>query len=587
MLSRQRSPVPAPWSTSCADVLQPHYAIDLREPERHRIQITLTVTASRDELQLSLPCWTPGSYLERDYVRHLEGLWARCGERLLQPQRCDRHSWRITGISRGESIEVHYTVLGVESSVRTNWLDGQSGFLTAAAWALGVEGCRWQPHQLSVQLPEGWQVATALSRVDGGWCASDYDQLIDAPLALGHLAQLDFSVGGVPHHWVWQGLLQPAPVAAWQEHLPRLCSAVCALLGTDRPASDDYLFMTRFTAEGYGGLEHDDCTALMFCRRQLATAAGSRKLLQLAAHEYLHQWNVRRLRPAQLRPYRYDGAVLIPELWFAEGVTSYYDQLVLLHAGLCSESDYLSDLAKDISRLLTTPGRSVQSLLESGTEAWVKLYRRDAHSDNQQVSYYLKGAMVALLIDLYLLAKGSGLHVLLQQLWQRFGSCTRGYTQQDLMASITALDADLGALVQEWLSGVDDLPLAGYLKNAGLLLSSEPCSVPFSGLHLDLVQGQLQVRRVESNSPGEDAGLSPGDELLALDGERLRRSEQFDQWLVAGLDQQLLICRDGAVRSMVLSSHPPQPKSWSLRLDPEANEEACRLRHRWFTGPTL
>ena len=133
MLSRQRSPVPAPWSTSCADVLQPHYAIDLREPERHRIQITLTVTASGDELQLSLPCWTPGSYLERDYVRHLEGLWARCGERLLQPQRRDRHSWRITGISRGESIEVHYTVLGVESSVRTNWLDGQSGFLTAAA----------------------------------------------------------------------------------------------------------------------------------------------------------------------------------------------------------------------------------------------------------------------------------------------------------------------------------------------------------------------------------------------------------------------------------------------------------------------
>ena len=566
---------------------QLQYLLDLREPERHRIQVTLQVQSRGDELLLSLPSWTPGSYLERDYVRHLEALWARCGDRLLQSERSDRHSWRIAGLSSGDLVEVHYAVLGVESSVRTNWLDPHSGFLTGAAWALAVDGYRWQPHCLRLHLPDGWEVATALPADSGGWCAHNYDQLVDAPLALGHLSSLDFQVGGVPHQWVWQGLRTPAPVSSWQEHLPRLCQAVCALLGSERPVSDDYLFMTRFTAGGYGGLEHDDCTALMFCRRDLATASGSRQLLQLAAHEYLHQWNVRRLRPAQLRPYSYSGAVLIPELWFAEGITSYYDQLVLLHAGLCSEEDYLADLAKDISRLLTTPGRSVQSLLESGTEAWVKLYRRDAHSDNQQVSYYLKGALVAVLMDLHLLAAGSGLHLLLQQLWQQFGPAERGYTQSDLMAAISALDADLGTLVQAWLSGVDDLPLAGYLKKAGLLLAPEPYSIPFTGLHLDRVEGQVQVRRVERNSPGEDAGLSPGDELLALDGERLRRSEQFEQWLQVGLEQKLLICRDGAIRQVDLLSRSPQPKSWTLRPDPEASEEACRLRTRWFMGPIL
>ena len=565
---------------------QPHYALDLREPQRHRIQVTLSLTPVRGQLQLQLPCWTPGSYLERDYVRHLEGLWAQQGSQLIEVERSSRHSWTLHGLRPDEPLQVHYAVLGVEASVRTNWLDAESGFLTAAAWALEVEGCRWQPHSLSLQLPPAWQVATSLQPKANGWQARDYDQLVDAPLALGALQELTFNVGGVPHRWVWQGLSQPAPLAAWHEDLHRLCSAVCALLGSSRPVSDAYLFMTRFTAGGYGGLEHDDCTALMFCRREFGTVAGTRRLLQLAAHEYLHQWNVRRLRPRQLRPYRYGGAVLVPELWFAEGVTSYYDQLVLLHAGLCSEEDYLTDLAKDISRLLTTPGRRVQSLLDSGTEAWVKLYRADAHSSNQQVSYYLKGTLVALLLDLHLLARGSGLHGLLQRLWQRFGVAERGYSQADLMAAVAELDPELETLLNGWLTGVDELPLDGYLKTVGLNLTPDTSTVAFSGLHLELVDAQLLVRRVVRDSPGEDAGLSPGDELLAINGERLRRTEQFEQWLQPGVEQNLLVCSDGRVRTVPIQPRAPQPSSWSLRIDPQASEAACRLRSHWFSSPT-
>ena len=569
------------WS----EVLGPSFQLDLRQPQSHRFSVQLNFRAQQQRESVALPSWTPGSYLERDYVRHLEGLQAWVNGQPVPLQRQSRHLWWLEDLPPGAEVELRYSLLAVEASVRTNWLDVETGFLTGAAWAMAVESQRWLPHQLSLQCPSGWSVATSLESTTEGWRAASYDVLVDSPLALGDLHTLHFEVGGVPHRWVWQGLQRPAPRQSWQQQLPKICAATCALLGAERPISDDYLFITRFSATGYGGLEHDDGCALMFSRRELATAAGQRQLLQLAAHEYLHQWNVRRLRPVGLRPYRYGQAVLIPELWFAEGVTSYYDQLIVLQAGLCSEEEYLEDLSKDLSRFLSTPGRHVQSLLESATEAWVKLYRRDAHSDNQQISYYLKGALVSLLLDLHLLAQGQGLHVLLQQLWLRFGRVGRGYSQADIEQLVGELDPQLPALLHSWLSGVDDLPLSGYLKSVGLDLLPDPAESPYSGLQSTFQEGQLTISKVDRDSPAELAGLSPGDELLALDAERLRSPEQLPPLLSAGGQHELLFCRDGAVRSTALRPSTPQPCRWSLRLDPNASEAACHLRRSWFQGP--
>jgi predicted metalloprotease with PDZ domain len=569
------------------EVLGPTFRLDLRQPKTHRFSVQLNFRAQQHRESIALPSWTPGSYLERDYVRHLEGLQAWVDGQPACLERRSRHLWWLEALPLGAEVELRYSLLAVEPSVRTNWLDAETGFLTAAAWAMEVESFRWQPHQVNLLCPEGWKVATSLEPVDGGWRAKTFDVLVDSPLALGDLQELTFSVGGVPHRWVWQGLQHPAPLDCWQEQLPKICTATCALLGEQRPVSKDYLFMTRFSAKGYGGLEHDDGCALMFSRRELSTAAGQRRLLQLSAHEYLHQWNVRRLRPVGLRPYRYGQAVLIPELWFAEGVTSYYDQLIVLQAGLCSEEDYLEDLSKDISRYLSTPGRQVQSLLDSASEAWVKLYRRDAHSDNQQISYYLKGALVSLLLDLHLLAQGKGLHVLLQQLWQRFGVAGRGYSQADVANLVGELDPQLPALLESWLVGVDELPLSGYLKSVGLDLCPDPAESPYCGLQLVFQEGQLNISKVDRDSPAELAGLSPGDELLALDAERLRTTEQFGPSLTAGGQHDLLFCRDGAVRSTELRPLAAQPCRWSLRLDPNASEAVCRLRRSWFQGPAL
>lgn len=561
----------------------PSFTLDLSQPRSHRIGVTLRFVPQSSTQELLLPAWTPGSYLEREYVRHLDRLEVRQGGRTLRPRRLQRHRWRLE-TSPGKEVEVFYGVLGVERSVRTNWLDGDGAFLTAAAWALLVEGQRWQPQGVRLQLPMTWQTACSLPGEGPEFEARDFDALVDAPIACGDLRRLAFDVAGHPHEWVWQGLPEPAPVGRWQQALPALAQAACGLMGERAPAAAAYLMLVRFCGEGYGGLEHDDGCALLYSRRELKHADGIRRLYQLVAHEYLHQWNVRRLRPRELQPYDYGGATIVPTLWFAEGVTSYFDGLVVLRAGLCSEDELLRDWSDDISRYRTTPGRAVQTLEASSEEAWVKLYRPDAHSAGHQISYYLKGQLVALLLDLHLLAVNDSLQGVLQRLWQGFGRCGRGYGPDDLFAVIGASAPDLPGSLDRWLRSLDELPLDGYLKTVGMELLADPATTPTTGLRLESVSGLLQVQRVDRASPAETAGLAPGDELIAGDGERLHTQEQLDTCLRQDQPVELLISRDGRVQTLLLIPGAPTPMRWRLVPDPSAGPDPCLLRHRWLHG---
>jgi len=561
----------------------PSFTLDLSQPRSHRIGVTLRFVPQSSTQELLLPAWTPGSSLEREYVRHVDRLEVRQGGRTLRPRRLQRHRWRLE-TSPGKEVEVFYGVLGVERSVRTNWLDGDGAFLTAAAWALLVEGQRWQPQGVRLQLPMTWQTACSLPGEGPEFEARDFDALVDAPIACGDLRRLAFDVAGHPHQWVWQGLPEPAPVGRWQQALPALAQAACGLMGERAPAAAAYLMLVRFCGEGYGGLEHDDGCALLYSRRELKHADGIRRLYQLVAHEYLHQWNVRRLRPRELQPYDYGGATIVPTLWFAEGVTSYFDGLVVLRAGLCSEDELLRDWSDDISRYRTTPGRAVQTLEASSEEAWVKLYRPDAHSAGHQISYYLKGQLVALLLDLHLLAVNDSLQGVLQRLWQGFGRCGRGYGPDDLFAVIGASAPDLPGSLDRWLRSLDELPLDGYLKTVGMELLADPATTPTTGLRLESVSGLLQVQRVDRASPAETAGLAPGDELIAGDGERLHTQEQLDTCLRQDQPVELLISRDGRVQTLLLIPGAPTPMRWRLVPDPSAGPDPCLLRHRWLHG---
>lgn len=554
------------------------------------MEVELRFPARPHAQRLRLPAWTPGSYLIRDYVRTLEGLQAELAGQPLPLRRTGVAEWLLEAgaLDAAEAlVTLRYRILATELTVRTCHLSDEHGFLPLAGVVLLVEGERWSPHSLELLLPPGWQGFIPLPEDgQGRLIARDFDQLVDSPLEAGPHPEHRFVVEGVPHRWVTWGEDLPRQDPPWLTDVARLCRQCCQLMGEAQPASSDYLFVLHQPLTGFGGLEHDDASVLLYGQREWQRPEGRRRLLQLVAHEYLHQWNVRRLRPAELTPYDYDRPTIVPTLWFAEGLTSYYDQLLPVAAGLAGEQELLDDLGSDLSRYLLTPGRQVQSLRASSQEAWVKLYRQDAHSADCQISYYLKGAVLALVLDLRLRRAGSWLGAVLQQLWRSHGRSRRGYGEADLLAAFCDHDPELAELLPLWLEGLQDPPLHEELAGVGLQLVGQPSAQWSLAARAEASGGSLTLRRVERDGPAQQAGLQVGDELLALAGRRLHSPEDLAVVLRAGEGAPpqlpLLVCRDGRVREVLIALDPPSITAWRLELDPSASAEAHCRRRRWM-----
>ena len=562
--------------------------LDLSEPQQHLVTVQIQVAPRLARMRLALPGWTPGSYLMRDYVRQLEGLVVEQGSQVLELQRLEPSAWGVECDPSGGLLTIRYRVLATELTVRTCHLDHEHGFLALAAVVLELEGERWSPHQLSCTLPQGWQAFVPLPCSNGVWQARDLDHLLDTPLEAGPHQPYDFAVHGVPHQLVcWAGapgeecwLLERHPTLL--EDLRRVCEACCRLMGVASPAAHSYLVILHLVDEGYGGLEHDDSTVLVYGRRNFEKPNGYRRFLQLVAHEYLHQWNVRRLRPAELTPIDYHRPPVVPSLWFAEGVTSYLDQFLPLSAGLSDPEDLVTDLGEDLSRYRLTPGRGVQSLRESSQEAWVKLYKADAYSADAQVSYYLKGAVVALCLDLHLRRNGGSLMEVLRQLWLSHGRWGRGYSEADLVQAFATHAPDLATQLPRWLRELDDPDLDGYLSSVGLFLDAEMASTPWAGLTPRQEAGGLLAARVVRGGPAEQAGVMVGDELVALDQQRLKSPDDLQRALRPDHAQTLLIARRSQLRSLELRPQVPQVERYQLKRVADATDAQLAAQQRWL-----
>ena len=375
---------------------------------------------------LQLPVWTPGSYTVRDHAQHLHSLRLSNGSTVQKVRRLSPSRW-LCELTTLEPVTLSYAIESRDLTVRTGLLDPDFASLSLASVAMEIEGFRWMPHHLEVSAPSHWQVHLPLESSVKGWLAPDFDALIDTPLHAGPFAVEPFTVHGHRHEL----LLIGAPPFGWPESfisdIERVCQATCDLMGTPPPAGDRYQLVLQLLEKGYGGLEHDHSAVLQFNWSALASKKGYRQLLQLVGHEYLHQWNVRRLRPVELRPYNYSQPVICEGLWFAEGITSYYDLFLPLWAGCTDQTMLLEDFGEELSSVLMSPGRSIQSLSMSAEEAWVKLYKATPASRDTQISYYRLGAAVAFCLDVRLRSFGSSLPVLLRHLWSFFGEQRRGF----------------------------------------------------------------------------------------------------------------------------------------------------------------
>lgn len=575
----------------------PGYEVTPDELHAHRWRVTLTLPAPLARQELALPAWVPGSYTLRHFSRHLGGLRAWQGRQERPVEQLDHSRWQVACCGRA-ALRVSWVVHARDPSVRGAWLDAARGFFTGASLLLRAVGHEAQPHRLRLgALPRGWQVATAMAPAGPRqWQAGDYAELIDHPFLLGPMWRGRMQVRGVPHELVVQGAWPGFDGERLLADLQRLCEAHVALWHGPRgvPPFERYLFQLRAADEGFGGLEHRASCALLAPRRDLprregAVSEGYAELLSLCSHEYFHAWNAKRLQPAGLAAPDLQRANPSPLLWWFEGVTSYYDDLLLCRAGLLPAPRWLRQVARHASDLLATPGRHRHSLAQASYDAWTKYYHPDDNTPNATVSYYTKGALVALALDALLRTgprRGATLDAVLRHLWERHAD-TGPINADHIAAALRAVggrsfEPELAA----WVHGTAELPLAELLAPLGVQLTHEPASLA-QRLGLRLAESALtgvQVRHVLAGSAAQRAGLAAGDELLAVNGWRLRRLEDAQAWLLPGEPLALLLARDQQVLTRVLPAgvKPAAPGPVALALQPRPTPAAHRRRRAWL-----
>lgn len=521
-------------------VLQLHYQVAMPEPESHLFEVTLQVTGWGDApLDLKMPVWTPGSYLVREYARHLQDFVAFAGDRAgarLPWRKLSKNHWQVDPQGH-PALTICYRIYANELTVRTNHLDGTHGYLNGAAVFFYVPGYEHCPIQVTIVPPKpDWKVSTALpvwNEQPNTFQAQDFDTLVDSPFEIGAHVLYEFEVLGKPHQLaVWgTGNLEPARLIADIQKVIQVEADLYGGLPYDR-----YLFILHLTNQGFGGLEHKDSCSLIYQRFGFRNPEKYDRLIQLVAHEFFHLWNVKRIRPKALEVFDYEQENYTPSLWFSEGTTSYYDLVLPLRAGIYSASTYLNALSREITRFLTTPGRKVQPLAESSFDAWIKLYRQDANSPNNQMSYYLKGEMVSLLLDLLIRerhANQRSLDDVMRQMWQQFGKDEIGFTPEQLQQVMESIaGTDLSEFFDRYLNTTDELPFDQYLAPFGLCLRGEVGSeigVPFLGWMVKTEAGREIIKFVEMGAPAQKAGIDAGDELLALNGIRVTAEQLSDR----------------------------------------------------------
>ena len=559
----------------------PHYRIEAVDLHAHIYGVTLTIAQPVAQQRVSLPVWIVGSYMVREFSKQLTGLQAAQGNRNIPISQLDKNTWQVD-CDITQPLVFRYFVHAHDNSVRTAWLDSQRGFFNATSLCLQVDGQHHMAHVLDIQTPlhtKGWSVATGLHpvKVDrkgfGTYYAPDYDVLADTPVEMGTFWSGQFKAMGIEHQFVVAGAPPTFDGARLLKDAQAICETICSFWHGNKRSQipfKRYVFMLNAVGDGYGGLEHHNSTALICKRGDLPRLSndysakpsdGYITLLGLISHEYFHTWNVKRLRPAEFTHYDYAKENYTELLWFFEGFTSYFDDKLLRRAGLIDDTQYLRLLNKTINQVLQTPGRKVHTVAQSSFEAWTKYYLQDANSPNLTVSYYTKGALVALCLDLSLRQHGVRNHSVtlddvMRGLWKR---CHAGPMQEaDLLEVLHELTGrSWRSEINAWVHSTRELPLEKVLTAHGVTIHEDPAQLAQAlGLRLTEDRGVL-IKQVLHDSPAHSAGFAPTDEWLGIEvGNAMWRLQKLDDVLLyAGWGKKItaLVSRDRQILRLSLS----------------------------------
>jgi predicted metalloprotease with PDZ domain len=558
--------------SSTANIYTPKlaYQITMSQPQTHLFEVELTVSNWNSAvLDVKMPVWTPGSYLVREYARQLQNFAAVTNEdRQLNTTKITKNHWQIKTDNCSE-VNIIYRIFANELTVRTNHLDATHGYFNPAALCFYVPNYEHCPIEITIIPPDrNWQVTTPLPAISSQtFLAPDFDTLVDSPFEIGTQQVYEFKVLDKSHQLVvWgEGNLDPQQAIS---DIQKIVAVEAKIFGG--LPYEQYIFLLHLSSSGGGGLEHKNCCSLLYPRFNFHDRDKYNRFMQLVAHEFFHLWNVKRIRPIALEKFDYDRENYTPSLWFSEGTTSYYDLLIPLRAGIYDEEECLAELSKEISRFLTTPGRFVQPLSESSFDAWIKLYRPDANSSNSQMSYYLKGEMVTLLLDLLIRDRTEGqksFDDVLVVMWEQFGKLEIGFTETQLKTIIESIaNLDLSEFYDRYIHGVDELPFNEYLAPFGIRLQPVEATIPSLGITVKSEHGRQLIKSVVSNSPAQLAGIDSGDELLAIDNFKVsadRLKDRLKQYQ-SGQIINLTVFHGDRLLTVPITLSAPQPQEYKL-----------------------
>jgi predicted metalloprotease with PDZ domain len=554
-----------------------HYTILPLDPAAHLFRVSCRVASPDPAGQcFRLPVWIPGSYMIREFAKNVVELWAECDGSIVACEKTDKSTWRCEPVTG--ALTVTCDVYAWDLSVRAAHLDDSHGYFNGTSVFLAVAGQESSPCLVTILRPAGeqfchWQVATTLPLAAqtslwsfGDYCAGNYDELIDHPVEIGAFTQARFDACGVPHDVVITGVHR-ADLDRLCADLKNICELQIRFFGEPAPM-ERYLFQIMVVGEGYGGLEHRASTSLIVSRDDLPQASDNpaamkdsyRAFLGLCSHEYFHTWNVKRIKPAAFMPYDLSRENYTRQLWVFEGFTSYYDDLFLVRSGLITPESYLELVGQNITRVLRGPGRHKQSVAESSFDAWTKYYRQDENSPNAIVSYYAKGAMVALALDLELRRRSDGhcsLDDVMRLLWQRYGKTGAGVAEDGVLAAAQEiLGSSLAGFFSSAVDGTEDLPLASLLAEFGVeycLRAAEgqadnggkPARDPRDRVSLGIrTQADALGARIQhclDEGAAMRGGLSAGDVIVAVNGLRVTHATLEKALAVFRVEERLSI----------------------------------------------
>jgi predicted metalloprotease with PDZ domain len=532
------------------------YTVHAADLDGHRYEVTLRIANPDPSGQVvRMPAWIPGSYLIRDFSKHIETIAAfsvlGTVETELPLERIDNDTWKLPAVAADTVIEVRTLVYAFDTSVRTAYLDSERGFFNPSSLCLAVEGQTHLPTALAIAPIGTWSVQTTLSRAKtdaagfGFYLAPNYDALLDHPVALGYFQTIDWKSRGTAHSMVIQGCLQEVVRKRLITDLSAICESIIDLFEpkTKQAPFQRYLFLVNAVLSGYGGLEHSDSTALL-CNRDHLPQAGYplnddhyQEFLGLCSHEYIHAWLVKRIQPKAFQPYDLQGRNHTRLLWLFEGFTSYYDDLQLLRSGRIALQPYLNLVGKNWNMVLRGPGRHKQSVADSSFDAWTKYYQADEHTPNAVVSYYSKGALIALGLDLLIRVQTrhrKSLDNVMQLLWVAHGKTQEGLVEDGFdRIVLAAIGPDFKKswlqFKARYIEGTHDLPLAQWLSAQGIVVDNKKMS-PLENMKLQWGMrysdqgGWVKVTHVLDGGIAQRAGLAPGDLLASINRQRISPS---------------------------------------------------------------